>query len=64
GLKRRGVPPEVRSELKKAYNILIDMNLMLDEVAEKIATLQQVKEVKLFLDFITKSKRGIMRRGE
>lgn len=64
GLKRRGIPPEVRNELKKAYNILVNMDYILDDVVTQIASLTQYEEIKVFLDFIKKSKRGIMRRGE
>ncbi len=64
GLKRKGVPAEVRNELKKAYSILINMDYNLEEVASEIAKLHQYDEVAIFLDFIKKSKRGIMRRGE
>jgi len=64
GLKRRGVPLDVRNELKKAYEILVNMDYMLDDVVNEIAKLEQYDEIKIFIDFIKKSKRGIMRRGE
>ncbi|MCX8084728.1 MAG: acyl-ACP--UDP-N-acetylglucosamine O-acyltransferase [Calditerrivibrio sp.] len=64
GLKRRGVPAEVRSELKKAYDILVNMDYVLEDVIKEISKLNQYDEVKVFLEFIRKSKRGLMRRGE
>ncbi|MCA1927949.1 MAG: acyl-ACP--UDP-N-acetylglucosamine O-acyltransferase [Calditerrivibrio sp.] len=64
GLKRRGISVDVRNEIKRAYKILTNMDFLMDQIVEEVSKLKQYDEVKVFLDFIVKSKRGIMRRGE
>ncbi len=60
GLARRDFPPAVRKQLKRAYRIVIGSE---GTVAERIqhaaAEVEQIPEVKLFLDFIRESERGI-----
>jgi len=62
GMKRRGVKPEVRLELKKAVKILRNLNIKLADVPEKLMELEQFEEIKLFIDFLKDSKRGFTRR--
>jgi len=62
GLKRRGVKPETRLELKKAIKILRDLNIKLTDVPERLSELQQFEEIKIFIDFLKDSKRGFTRR--
>jgi UDP-N-acetylglucosamine acyltransferase len=62
GMKRRGVKPEARLELKKAIKILRNLNIKLADVPEKLMELEQFDEIKLFTDFLKDSKRGFTRR--
>lgn len=62
GLRRKGVPAEVRSELKKAYKILYFESKTVQEAVERIKSeLKPFEEVKHFADFVAESKRGIVR---
>lgn len=61
GLKRRGVTPEARMELKRALKIYMNLNTKLADVAEALSELQQFDEVKTFIDFIQDSKRSFLR---
>lgn len=60
-LKRRGVKPEARLELKKALKIFLDKSMLLAEAKEKLATLNQYPEIQTFREFLENSKRGITR---
>jgi UDP-N-acetylglucosamine acyltransferase len=60
GLKRRGLSPDVRKPLKRAYRVLFKSNLSLStalEVAE--VEVDQIPEVRHLLQFIRTSERGI-----
>ncbi len=62
GLKRRGFSPEAILEVKRAYKTLYRNNLTLDEA--KIQLTEKAKhyqEIKLLLDFLNVSTRGIVR---
>lgn len=62
GLKRRDFNPEVISKIKEAYKILYRQGLSLHDAEEKIKIMsQETKALKLYLDFIAKSTRGIIR---
>jgi UDP-N-acetylglucosamine acyltransferase len=62
GLKRRGFSPESISALKRAYRTLYRSGLGLDEAKRELeAQAAQSGEVRLFLDFIGRSQRGILR---
>ncbi|MGE4317692.1 MAG: acyl-ACP--UDP-N-acetylglucosamine O-acyltransferase [Deferribacterales bacterium] len=61
GLKRRGVTPEVRMELKRALKIYMNLTVKLADVTDKLAELKQFDEVKIFIDFIQDSKRSFQR---
>lgn len=62
GLKRNGVSPEVRMELKRALKMYSDLNNKLAELPSRMAELQQFDEVKIFADFLKDSKRSFTRR--
>jgi UDP-N-acetylglucosamine acyltransferase len=62
GLRRRGLNPQTRSELKKILNIFNDKSLLLKDAIEKIGKEASSKEAKHFIEFITSSKRGVIRR--
>jgi len=62
GLKRRGVKPDARLELKKALKIYSDLNTKLADVPEKLLELEQFEEIKIFTDFLKDSKRSFVRR--
>ncbi|MBN1885952.1 MAG: acyl-ACP--UDP-N-acetylglucosamine O-acyltransferase [Candidatus Krumholzibacteriota bacterium] len=60
GLKRRGFSFEQRCLIKKAYVILYRSNLNVSQAAERIEReLPQNPDIKMFVDFIRGSKRGI-----
>ncbi len=60
GLSRRGFEKETIQILQKAFKILFSSNLNRSQAVEKIkAELEQTDEIKLILDFIKNSTRGI-----
>ena len=62
GLKRRGFSPETIAGLKRAYKTLYRKGLTLEEaLAELKAQAAACREVQPLLDFIARSKRGIIR---
>ena len=62
GLKRRGFSPETIAGLKRAYKTLYRKGLGLEEAAAELgAQAQQCPEVQQILDFLDRSKRGIIR---
>ncbi len=62
GLRRRGVPPESRSALKKAYKILCRADMSIPKALHKITEeIEQIAEVKHLVEFVRKSKRGVIR---
>lgn len=62
GLKRRGVTPEARMELKRALSVYSDLNNKMADVPDKLAGLEQFEEVRIFADFLRDSKRSFTRR--
>ncbi len=63
GMRRRGFPAEVRSEIKKAVQIFTDKSLLLAEAKDKLAELEQYPEIVTIREFIENSKRGIIRNA-
>jgi UDP-N-acetylglucosamine acyltransferase len=63
GLKRNGVKQEVRNELKRAISILNNIDFLLKEAIDNIEKLVQYDEIKTLRDFLLRSKRGVIRRG-
>ena len=62
GLKRRGFSQETIDILKKAYSILWRKNKNLsDGIAQTRGELELIPELKMLLDFLVGSKRGILR---
>ena len=62
GMERRGIPAEVRLELKRAYRILYRSQLNVTQALSKIACeLKPYPEVHEFVEFIRSSERGIVR---
>jgi UDP-N-acetylglucosamine acyltransferase len=62
GLKRRGFTPESINALKRAYRTLYRSGLGLDEAKRELeAQAAESAEVRLFLDFLRNSQRGILR---
>jgi UDP-N-acetylglucosamine acyltransferase len=62
GLKRRGFSPETIAGLKRAYKTLYRKGLGLEEaLADLKAQVTACPEVQQILDFISRSKRGIIR---
>lgn len=61
GMQRRGFSEEVRHALKRAYKLFFHSHLNVTQALERSRTeLPDLPEVRLFLDFIEKSERGIV----
>ncbi len=61
GLRRRGFPTETRMALKRAYDLLFQSRLGISVAVKRIEEeLGGVPEVRHILDFIAKSKRGLL----
>ena len=61
GLRRRGFSVEARSVIKQAYQILFQSNLNTSQAVERISNeLGTIEEVRIILEFISKSKRGLI----
>ncbi len=62
GLKRRGIPPEVISQLKKAYRIVFRIGITMNEAIERVkAEVEQSPHIVDFVKFLESSTRGITR---
>ena len=60
GLKRRGFSPESLQVLEKTFRLLFRSKLNTTQAVERIKTeIEQTAEVRLILDFIANSERGI-----
>lgn len=61
GLRRRGIKPEVRTELLKAYKIIYQSNINTSEALDKIEKeLTQFDEIKKLIVFFKTTKRGVV----
>ena len=63
GLRRRGFTPEVIAALDRAYELVYRSKLNVSQAVAKIkadAALMAVAEVRNVLDFVARSKRGII----
>jgi UDP-N-acetylglucosamine acyltransferase len=61
GLKRRGVKPDVRNELMKAYKLIYHSELNMKNAIERVETeLVQFDEIKKLITFYKTSKRGVV----
>jgi UDP-N-acetylglucosamine acyltransferase len=62
GLKRRGFSPEAIQGLKRAYKTLYRKGLSLEEATRELESqAKECAEVRLIVDFLARSKRGIIR---
>lgn len=62
GLKRHKFSKTVLKELKKAYRIYFRIGLTVKQASERVkAQVEQVPEVRNFMEFITNSNRGVTR---
>jgi UDP-N-acetylglucosamine acyltransferase len=62
GLRRRGFSAEAINALKRAYRTLYRKGLGLEEARRELeAQAAQYQDVRPLLDFISRSKRGIIR---
>jgi UDP-N-acetylglucosamine acyltransferase len=62
GLKRRGFSPEAIAGLRAAYKTLYKSALTLEEAKQALAAqVEKVPEVRLLLDFLGQTRRGIIR---
>ncbi len=62
GLKRRGFPEDTIETLREAYRIMFRSALTVGKASERIrAELPDLPEVRQFLEFIEKSKKGVCR---
>lgn len=62
GMERRGIPAEVRLELKRAYRVLYRSQLNATQALDRIARdLKPYPEVHEFVEFVRSSERGIVR---
>jgi len=62
GLKRRGFSPETIQELKRAYRTLYRAGLSLEDAKGELAShAARCEPVRALVDFLTRSKRGIIR---
>lgn len=62
GLRRNGVSPEVRAEIKRAYKILYRSNLNVSQAIEQMEQeLEASEEIDAFLRFLRSADRGICR---
>ncbi|MDR1841848.1 MAG: acyl-ACP--UDP-N-acetylglucosamine O-acyltransferase [Holophagales bacterium] len=62
GLRRKGFSEETIKALQRAHRILFGMKLLRDEAMKRVdSELGNIPEVAYLLDFIRKSKRGIIR---
>jgi UDP-N-acetylglucosamine acyltransferase len=62
GMERRGIPAEVRLELKRAYRILYRSQLNVSQALDRILReLKPYSEVHEFVEFVRSSERGIVR---
>ena len=62
GLKRKGFSPQVLSALKLAYRFFFRSDLTLQQALDRApAELPDLPEVRLFIEFLRHSQRGITR---
>jgi UDP-N-acetylglucosamine acyltransferase len=60
GLERRGVPEDVRMELKRAYRLLYRSSLNVTQALVRMESeLRPLPEIRTFIDFVRHSERGI-----
>lgn len=60
GMRRAGIGPQVRAEIKEAYKLLYRSGLNVSQALEKIKSSLKSAEVAHMVEFIEASKRGIL----
>lgn len=60
GMRRAGIGPQVRAEIKEAYKLLYRSGLNVSQAVEKIRNSLKSPEVTHMVEFIEASKRGIL----
>lgn len=64
GLRRAGIPPKVRAELRQAYKLLYRTNLNVSQALEAIEDeIEKSPELDLLLHFVRTTREGIGGRG-
>ncbi|MBP1539044.1 MAG: acyl-ACP--UDP-N-acetylglucosamine O-acyltransferase [Prevotella sp.] len=61
GLRRRGFSNETIEKIHEAYRIIYGKGLLAEAVEEIKSTLEVTPEIQYIIDFVTASKRGILR---
>lgn len=62
GLRRRGFPPELIDNIHNAYRLVYQSSLTVNEAMERIKSdVPMSKEIEYIIDFVSNSKRGIIR---
>jgi len=62
GLRRRGFAPNIIDNIHHAYRLIYQCNLTVSEAVEQIrAEVPMSKEIEYIIDFVSASKRGIIR---
>lgn len=61
GLRRRGFSNELIDNIHNAYRLLYSKGILSEGIQEVKNNLQMTKEISYILDFVEKSKRGIIR---
>lgn len=62
GLRRRGMSPETLRNLRNAYKIIYRSSLMLNDAIARLEEMaQSCPEIQLMVDFLRRSRRGIVR---
>jgi len=62
GLRRNGIDPQIRDEIKKAYRILYRSSLTVNRAIEQMEQeLQGCEEIDHFIRFLRNAERGILR---
>lgn len=62
GLRRNGVTPEARQQIKRAYKVLCREKLSVENAIKKIKNeLEPSEEINAMLEFVSASKRGFIR---
>jgi len=61
GLRRAGLPPETRMEIRRAFRLLFRSGLNVSQALEKAAESEWTPESLALFDFVKTSKRGVCR---
>lgn len=59
GLRRNGVPPEARTQLKRAYKLMYRSNLNLGQAIAEMSKLEASHELRHLIGFLQATERGV-----